>query len=421
MGPRELPSRLGQAAGRLTAREVDWLAVLATFVVATLKVGRAVARGHPVVALVLLPFATLPLLWRRTYPGAVLLVLGTVFAAAFALYRSAPSNVGLLFALYAAARYGGSRVRLLSGFAAALLTAIPVVMLIIDGTGAIPRRSLTTSLAVGMGAAWLAGELARTRRTYLHALEERAARLARDRGEHARRAAEQERMRIARELHDVVTHNVSVIAVQADAAIITADSHPGRASEALDLIQRTARDTLHELRVLLGVLRATDRAATGAPLRPSPSLSDLGELIEQTGAGGVHATIEVVGTPIALDATADLAAFRVVQEALANAVRHAPGAAAEVHLRWSARTLDITVRTSGGRHLPNGPAGYGLIGLEERVRMLGGGLDSGPDGHGGFAVHARIPVDREEPRRETGAVLAEVTIPTSPTARSVSR
>jgi len=420
MGLRELPSRLGQAAGRLTPREVDWLAVLATFVVASLKVGRAVARNHPIVALVLLPFATLPLLWRRTHPGAVLLVLGMAFAAAVALYRSAPSNVGLLFALYAAARYGTSRVRLLSGVAAAVLTATPVAMLIVGSTGAIPRRSLTASLAVGMGAAWLAGELARTRRTYLHALEQRAARLARDRGEHARRAAEQERVRIARELHDVVTHNVSVIAVQADAASTTADSHPERAGEALDLIQRTARDTLHELRALLGVLRTADRAATGAPLRPAPSLSDLGELIEQTNAGGVHTTIEVAGAPVALDATANLAAFRVVQEALANAVRHAPGATAEVHLRWSAQTLEITVRTSGGRHAPSGPAGYGLIGLEERVRMLGGELDAGPDRHGGFAVHARIPIGREEPRQQAGAVLADVTIPASPTARSVS-
>jgi signal transduction histidine kinase len=396
-----------RAAGRVTAREVDWLAVIATLAVASVKVARAAARGHPVTALVLLPFATLPLLWRRTHPGAVLVVLAAAFAAAFAFDRAAPSNVGLLFALYATARYGGSRVRRLSGIAAALITATPVVMLILNGTGAIPRR-LTTSLAVGMGAAWLAGEVMRTRRTYLDSLEQRAAQLARDRGEHARRAAEQERVRIARELHDVVTHNVSVIAVQADAASTTADSHPGRAADALELIHRTARDTLHELRALLGVLRVADVPGAGAPLRPSPSLRHLDELVAQTRAGGVNAEIEVSGTPVALEATADLAAYRVVQEALTNAVRHAPGASAEVDLRYTPRELEITVRTAGGGSVSNDPPGYGLIGLEERVRMLGGELDAGPEGSDGFGLRARIPLGQADGRPviESGALGA---------------
>jgi signal transduction histidine kinase len=399
MGLRELLPWRGTT--RLTARQIDWLAVSATVAVGVLKVVHEAEalHGHLLAALVLLPFATLPLLWRRTYPGAVLLVLGAVFAAALAIDQVAPSNVGLLFALYAAARYGSATVRKLSGVAAALITGTPLVMLILNGTGTAPRR-LTISLAIGMGAAWLLGEVTRTRQAHLSLVEERAERLARDRGEHARRAAEQERMRIARELHDVVTHNVSVIALHADAADTTARSHPERAHEALVLIQHTARDTLQELRSLLGVLRIADGSDAQLPLRPAPSIAHLEELLERTRAGGVEVAIRVVGTPVALDAASDLAAFRVVQESLTNTARHAPGATADVRIEYSPHELELSVRSAGGRPLKaKNPPGYGLIGLQERMQVIGGELQAGSDPTG-FCVRARIPLGPRVRRAE---------------------
>jgi signal transduction histidine kinase len=390
---RELRYGFSRAAAGVTPRQADWLAVASTLGVAVLKLSEEAEPGHLVAALVLLPVATVPLLWRRSHPGGVLIVLMGAFAAAFALDRVAPSNVGLLFALYAAARYGSQWTRVLSGALAALITATPVVMLIATGSGRVPHR-LTIAVAVGMGAAWLLGELTRTRRGYIEVLEERTALLARDRGEHARRAAEAERSRIARELHDVVTHNVSVIAVQADAANIAAQPQPERTTEALELIQKTARETLNELRALLGVLRMPTEHPADAPLRPAPSLAELEDLVVQAEAAGIDVTVAESGDRQKFDAQIELAAYRLIQEALTNAVRHAPGSTAHVNLRYTASQLEVEIRTHGGASAPGDADGFGLIGLKERMQLLGGVLDAGSDRSGTFTVRGVIPLPR---------------------------
>jgi signal transduction histidine kinase len=375
---------------RLSARQVDWLVFAATFAVALVRVGREASAGRLDSSLAVLPFATLPLLWRRRCPGRALAVLAAALAASLALDRAVPSNVGVLFGLYAAALYGDERVRALSGAMAGLLTAVPLSILIAGG-GARSTGHLTPAIALGAGAAWLLGEVIRTHRAYLAEVEQRAARLVRERDEQLRRATEQERLRIARELHDVVTHNVSVIAVHAGAAHSTSGSHPQRATEALSLIERTARATLGELRTLLGVLRA-DGPAAAAPLRPRPSLRQLDELAARTRAAGVEVELRVLGDAVPLDAAVELAAYRVLQEGLTNVVKHAPGTTARVLVRYGARELELTVDDDGAAPAHGGPGGNGLVGLRERVELVGGELRAGPLPGGGFGVTARLPL-----------------------------
>jgi len=278
----------------------------------------------------------------------------------------------------------------LSGAMAGLLTAVPLTLLILSG-GARSTGHLTPAIALGAGVAWLLGEVIRTHRAYMAEVEQGAARLVRERDEQLRRAAERERMRIARELHDVVSHNVSVIAVHAGAAHSTSSSRPERAIEALSLIERTARATLGELRTLLGALRA-DGPPAAVPLRPRPSLGELDELLAHARAAGVDVELQVLGRAVPLDAAVELAAYRVLQEALTNVVKHAPGGAATVLVRYSARELHLTVRNDGPTAARGGAVGYGLVGLRERVELVGGELRAGPLASGGFCVTATLPL-----------------------------
>jgi len=253
-------------------------------------------------------------------------------------------------------------------------------------------------VAFGSGVAWVAGDRTRTRRAYLAELQERAAQLEREREEHVRRATDEERSRIARELHDVIAHNVSVIAVQAGAARTTAAADPDRSRATLELIERTARSTLGELRALLGVLR---KSGEPAPLRqPQPTLAQLDELVAQSRDAGLHVELRVEGEARAVAAIADLCAYRVVQECLTNAMKHAPGANVNVLLRYGPRDLLVTVVDDGPGPAEAGPAGHGLIGMRERLALVGGTLAVGPALGGGFRVEARLPIDPARPPDE---------------------
>jgi signal transduction histidine kinase len=388
---------------------MDWVVCGACLIsVVVLGGGDPVAndqRFWPVLFLVL--FGSVPLLWRRSHPAVVLAVVLCAFCVSLAV---APLTVlaGLLCAAYAAALYGRSRVRTIVGVAAAvaLLLAFGMTLPVTQGTQI--RGPLETA-PFGFGLAWVAGDRTRARLAYVAGLEERAVWLERERDEQSRLAAEEERVRIARELHDVVTHNVSLIAVHAGAARVTSASHPERAEEALSLIERTARATLSELRALLGVLRRGHEPEL--PMRPQPSLAQMDELLDQARAAGLRVTARVEGRVHSLPVVTDLCAYRVMQEALTNAVKHAPRSTVRVLLCYEAEALTLTIVDDGASLPGGGQTGHGLAGMRERVTLAGGELTVGPV-PGGFGVRAHMPllgdgalVDASQPR----APLAEAT------------
>jgi signal transduction histidine kinase len=211
----------------------------------------------------------------------------------------------------------------------------------------------------------------------------------RERATAQRIAVAEERARIARELHDVVAHGVSVIAVQADAAEAALEHDPARAGEPLRTIRGSAHDALGEMRRMLGVLREGDE---GSDHGPQPGLARLPELLEHARAGGVTVDAEVEGEPRQLPASLDLTAYRIVQEALTNVRKHAPGAPATVRLTWSPALLELAVRDAGPG--PNGvpSSGHGLVGMAERVRIHGGRLHTGATKGGGFEVIVQLPL-----------------------------
>jgi signal transduction histidine kinase len=377
-------------AGRFTPRQVDWMVFGAALLLSAPALVHVAILGEGGLdaGLAVLPFGTVPLLRRRSHPGPVLAVLAAAFLVSAVFVRAELNGAGLLFGVYAAALYGDRRVRLVAGALAAAVLAVSFGLLL--ATGSARGLGHLTGIAFGYGVAWVLGDRTHTHRAYLAELEERGVRLERERDEHARRATAEERNRIARELHDVVAHNVSVIAVQAGAARTTSRSNPERAVEALGLIERTARGTLSELRALLGVLRKVDGSA---PLRPRPTLGRLDELVRQAHEAGVDVEARVEGTARPLVAVVDLCAYRVVQEALTNAIKYAPHANVHLLVRYGTSSLRITVVDDGPGAPEGGPVGHGLIGMRERVALVGGELRVGPALGGGFRVEARLPVE----------------------------
>ena len=248
------------------------------------------------------------------------------------------------------------------------------------------------------GAAWTVGTLSRYRRAALQAAAERAARAEASIDIAAASAAAAERIRIARELHDVVAHHVSLMAVQAEAVGALLPARPDDAAASADLIGSTGRAAMTELRRLLGVLRLTSAEdPERVRLTPVPSLSRLAELVDTVSEAGLAVTCQVSGPVAELPPGVDLTAYRIVQEALTNALRHAPGAAAAV--RVACAPGEVTVEVSNtARSAPSAPrpapggSGYGLAGIAERVASCGGALALGPTANGGFAVTARLPL-----------------------------
>jgi signal transduction histidine kinase len=209
--------------------------------------------------------------------------------------------------------------------------------------------------------------------------------------EKARRGVTEERMRIARELHDVVAHSMSVITVQAGYGHLVIDREPEKAREALGLIEATGRDALTEMRRLLGVLRAEDQDGTAART-PAPGLGDLEHLIRGTARAGVQVHLEITGRPRPLPAGIELSAYRIVQEALTNVVKHAGTPAGRVRIGYEEDQLSIDVTDDGRARPGDGGPGHGLAGMQERVNLYGGRLRAGPRPGGGFQVLARLPL-----------------------------
>ncbi len=247
--------------------------------------------------------------------------------------------------------------------------------------------------------AWVLGDSLRTRRAYFAQLEERAARLEREREAQAKVAVAAERARIARELHDVVAHNVSVMVVQADGAAYVMDQAPDQAKKALETISGTGRQALAEMRRLLGVLR-TGEPAEGGEYVPQPDVEQIDDLIGQCRESGLSVDFKVEGTPRPLPSGVELTAYRIVQEALTNTRKHGgPNAGASVRIVYFDDGLGLLVEDDG-KGAPHelyedGGAdgrGHGLIGMRERVGMVGGTLDAGPRPGGGFRISALLPL-----------------------------
>ncbi|WP_233288909.1 sensor histidine kinase [Kitasatospora sp. MBT63] len=273
---------------------------------------------------------------------------------------------------------------------------------------------LVVALAVvAVGAAWLAVALGRARRLHRKVIEERGWLLERERESAARVAVDAERARIARELHDIVSHNVSVMVVQAGAAREVLTLRPDQAVEALIAVEGAGRDAMTELRHLLGVLapsQSGDDDPDPAALSPQPGLDQLGRLVDRIAFAGLPVEVRISGEPRALPGGVGLTAYRIVQEALTNALKHGDATKAEVTVRYADRQLRVEVLNSGPSTLfgrPSTPgataptagrrgdgAGRGLVGLRERVAVYGGDLDARRRLGGGYRVRARIPLDR---------------------------
>jgi len=249
--------------------------------------------------------------------------------------------------------------------------------------------------AAGLGA-WLlvlgtVAEIVRVRRAYLRATEQRAVEAERTREEEARRRASEERLRIARELHDVLAHNISLINVQAGVALHLIDERPEQARTALVAIKQASKDALGEVRATLGALRQVDEQP---PRSPTPSLTRLDDLAARVAVAGLEVRTRVAGAPRPLPAGVDLAAFRIVQEALTNVARHAGPATATVQVTYGQHDLTVQV-DDDGRGVPEdaAPGGSGILGMRERAAALGGQLEAGPRPGRGFRVLARLPLD----------------------------
>ncbi|EGX56941.1 two-component system sensor kinase [Streptomyces zinciresistens K42] len=259
--------------------------------------------------------------------------------------------------------------------------------------------ALTVFMAVPFALAWVLGDSVRTRRAYYGQLEERATRLEKEREAQAKVAVAAERARIARELHDVVAHNVSVMVVQADGAAYVLDSAPDQAKKALETISSTGRQALAEMRRLLGVLRTGEHQESGEYV-PQPDVEQIDDLIQQCRTSGLPVDFKVEGTPRPLPSGVELTAYRIVQEALTNTRKHGgPKAGASVRLVYFDDGLGLLVEDDG-KGAPHelyedggaDGSGHGLIGMRERVGMVGGTLDAGPRPGGGFRISALLPL-----------------------------
>ncbi|MFI8198754.1 sensor histidine kinase [Streptomyces sp. NPDC085942] len=258
---------------------------------------------------------------------------------------------------------------------------------------------VTIIMTVPFVLAWVLGDSLRTRRAYFDQLEERAARLEREREAQSKVAVAAERARIARELHDVVAHNVSVMVVQADGAAYVMDAAPDQARQALETISSTGRQALAEMRRLLGVLRTGDGPESGEYV-PQPDVEQIEDLVAQVRQTGLEVDFKVEGTPRPLPSGVELTAYRVVQEALTNTRKHGgPDAGASVRLVYFDDGLGLLIEDDGrgAAHelYEDGGAdgaGHGMIGMRERVGMVGGTLDAGPRPGGGFRISALLPL-----------------------------
>ncbi|MGW1271352.1 sensor histidine kinase [Streptomyces sp. NPDC002491] len=330
----------------------------------------------------------LPLLWRRREPMTAFGVIAAVFVLQWSLGAALRADVALFIALYSLALHG--RLRQLPWACAVMAGAMALVAVRVSSVVSV-WDALFFLLSTATAAVAL-GLMVRIRRAQLAGLRERAARLEIERDQRSRLATATERTRVAREMHDIVGHNLSVIITLADAGAYATDVAPERGKEALRLIGDTGRQALGELRRVLGVLReAGDGPAGGPELSPQPGIADVGALCATVRAAGLEVVYRTSGDVEALDSGVQLTVYRIVQEALTNTMKHAADDA-RVHLAVAVTGARLSIRVQDtGPAAPSGPPneeGHGLVGMRERAALYGGTVSAGPTGGGGWAVEA---------------------------------
>ncbi|MGW3059851.1 sensor histidine kinase [Streptomyces goshikiensis] len=339
-------------------------------------------------AYALTTLGNVPLMWRRRPVAAIfgMVVADSVYTLALD-GPGQPLPYAPLVAVYTMALLCPLRVRIAMGVAVSGLVVASVAL----NTGT--ARELLFALFV-FAAAYALGRLQHTRQAYTAAVEARAAELERANRIEAEQAAARERARIAREMHDVLSHAVSIMIVQAEAGPVAVRRAPERAEAAFDAIAETGRDAMAQLRTMLGVLRA-DGAARAAPRGPQPGVEELAGLLERVRGSGLEVSYERTGAVRGLPASLEATVHRVVQEALTNVVKHAGASRVSVRLEYGARELAVTVTDdgrgpgSGGRGSGAAPGGHGLIGIRERAAAHGGTAVAGP-GPGGSGFEVRV-------------------------------
>jgi signal transduction histidine kinase len=349
---------------------------------------------------VLLAVGGAALILRRRYPVGVLAVV-----LATTLWAAGQNGRAIYLALIVAFFTAVLAKKRIAAIASLVIGYAASVWPFLIGESGHPSAVFAVGLAAGLIFLLSAAELIRSR-------NQRTAALARSRTEELRRLAGEERMKMARDLHDVVAHNISVINVQANTALHLMDRQPERARLALTTINEVSKQALVELRSVLGVLRDVDESA---PRSPSPGLARLDDLVDSAAAAGLTVHVEPPDGPAPLPAEVDLAAYRIVQEALTNSARHSGGSTAMVRISQRSGGLLVEVTDNGkgrpggsgsgsrsGSRSGSGPgsrtgSGHGIAGMTERAKVLGGTLHAGPRPDGGFGVRAWLPADRSEP------------------------
>ena len=397
------PERAGARLRHLIPPRVADAVIAAGVAVLGLASGLGARAQHEHMPLAAIPILTamgLVLYPRRRYPAAVLGAVAAGVVALIALGASlGGSFLAVLCACYSAAVYGSRRlvIGLVAG-AVAVIVLIGIPESFGFGRGVLRAIPVPTILAAA--GAVLFGLVIRSqfsaRTAQLAVMAERAEWATAQREQEARRATLAERLRIARELHDIVAHHVSVVVIQAQGAQRVADREPARARQAMADVERTARTALEEMRRMLGLLRSPDDAEDSGSLDVAHGAADIAALADRMTGSGVAVTVRTTGEPFGVPEDVGLALYRIAQEALTNVLKHAGPAHAEVHLHYGEQ-LEITVADDGrgaaavltGAAPPG--AGRGITGMRERVAMLGGSITAGPQPGGGFRVYAVIP------------------------------
>jgi signal transduction histidine kinase len=381
--------RLATAVRSIDLQMVDVLPAVVLWAVMTAELALVAAEPYETpagpAAYLWAALITLPIALHRRFPVAVVLVTAAAIVGYAAAHYVAFPGYAAFALVFLVSLHGGRGRGALAGFLMA--AALAVGLLLQPVVAVTPSTWVVSALLVVV--AWLAGENIRSRQARWEALRERAGRLEADREERARQAVAAERLRIARELHDVVAHAMSVVAVQAGVAHHVIDQRPELARQALGTVETTTRAALVEMRRLLGVLRRPDEPS--AALAPAPGLAAVPDLVAQLADVGLTVRVRADGERDGVPDGVDLSAYRIVQEGLTNVLRYG-GPVAEVVLGYRPGEVRVVV-TDDGRAGPAqaAGAGHGLIGMRERVAVFGGEFSAGPRPEGGFRVSASLP------------------------------
>jgi signal transduction histidine kinase len=384
--------------GRIDKHAVDFVLALAFTIAALWTVAERVGKEDVFLdddffGVALLLLQTLPIAARRVAPLAALTVSVAAISLHIALgYEGVPAGTfAALVILYSAASVTDLRKALLAG---AVTSAGLVIYFTTDRGDPTVTQAVTTSATYA--ATWGVGVYVRSRRQYTNIVEERARLLEREREIRSREAVAAERTRIARELHDMVGHALSLIVIQSGGAQRVLASKPELVRDSLASIEATGRQALADMERMLGMLSTTE--TTDETLSPQPGLVDVEVLAARVSEAGLPVEVAVEGTPVPLPTSVDLSAYRIIQEALTNALKHAGPARVGVNIRYGTDSLEIVIvddgrGTSGDDVGNHHGGGRGLIGMKERVALFGGELDAGPRPEGGFRVHATLPIE----------------------------